>query len=62
LAGSRSRAPHHREAFAAARHTGKRIGNPDLARNNRKAAVERAEAFRPVLVETVHLSTQPPTS
>jgi len=47
-----------REAFAAARRAGKRIGNPDLAPNNRKAAVERAERFRTYLVETAHLSLQ----
>jgi hypothetical protein len=36
----------------------KRIGNPDLGCDYRKAAVERAERFRPVLAETAHLSTQ----
>jgi hypothetical protein len=43
---------------AQARRAGKRIGNPDIGRNNRKAAIERAERFRPVLAETAHLSTQ----
>ena len=52
------RATRMREAFAAALRAGKRIGNPDLGRNNRKAAAARAEGFRTHLAETKHLSAQ----
>ena len=47
-----------RDAYAAARRAGKRIGNPDLGGNNRQAAVERAERFRTYLAETAQLPTQ----
>ena len=47
-----------RDAYAAARHAGKRVGNPDLGGNNRQAAVERAERFRTYLAETAQLPTQ----
>ena len=47
-----------RDAYAAARRAGKRIGNPDLGANNRKAAVARAERFREPLAETAQLSAQ----
>ena len=45
-----------RDAFAAAKAAGTQIGNPRLGQNNRKAAAARAEAVRPAITETIHLS------
>jgi DNA invertase Pin-like site-specific DNA recombinase len=47
-----------RKALAAAKAKGKQIGNPDLGRKNKQEAIERAEAVRPAITSTLHLSTQ----
>jgi hypothetical protein len=45
-----------RVGLAAAKARGVQLGNADLAKANRGAALERAEALRPVFVETADLS------
>jgi DNA invertase Pin-like site-specific DNA recombinase len=45
-----------RVGLAAAKARGVQLGNADLAKANRGAALERAEALRPAFVETADLS------
>jgi len=45
-----------KDALAAAKARGVQLGNPDLPEANRRAARERAQALRPVLIELRDLS------
>jgi DNA invertase Pin-like site-specific DNA recombinase len=47
-----------RAGLAAAKARGKVLGNAALAKANRDAAAERAEALRPIFVELADLSTR----
>jgi DNA invertase Pin-like site-specific DNA recombinase len=45
-----------KDGLAAARAKGVKLGNADLAKANRAAAADRAQALRPVFAETAGLS------
>jgi hypothetical protein len=47
-----------RAGLAAAKARGKVVGNATLAKADRDAAADRAEALRPVFVELADLSTR----
>jgi DNA invertase Pin-like site-specific DNA recombinase len=47
-----------KQALAARKASGKPLGNPELNAARRKTAADHAETLRPIITETIHLTTR----